>query len=199
MTADLQTLDRFTVRTRYTFKATQLDFYIRGQREPVARIVKRVTSNLRDLAEIRVGRGLQEIAGYASFGGHKVFGPRYGLLGTIESHFRNFTYSPWTIEQNDAPLLVSRAVGVSSIRYVFPFILVPDGVVMPFQMVFSKQGSRAVSVRIRRHTGLRARFSVEVNDPAIDRRLVIAATYAICGSDSADIREIFHDTVNPLR
>lgn len=198
--AELQSLTSFDVRVSYGRNETTLDVRVSGRPAPVARLFKPSQYDGRAPFQLLAGPQLTELAGYIT--PFSAFASDRTKLGTVKSRYRVLRPNRWEYDQPGLPTLTARPRGGSSVRYLFPLSLVLTSSIvnnfMPFK--FSFQAKEMQGFQIARATGLRARFTVAVYDPRIDRRLVLAAVVGLNQFESSDVRqEVVDLTANPFK
>jgi hypothetical protein len=134
-------------------------------------------------------------------GGPVAYGPDGAPLGRVYSRMGVLSRNRWSVEQPGLGMLTAKAVGVSGLRYRGPQSLLlasgPANAVLPFRFHFAGAGSQGFTVH--RRAGVRAEFDVDVSDPRVDRRLVLAAVFQLSQHESNDVRsEIADITGNPF-
>ena len=135
-------------------------------------------------------------------GGLIAYGPDGAPLGRVQSRGDGLGRRQWSVEQPGLDTLVAKAVGVSGLRYRWPQSIVlassPANTILPFAFHFKNAGSAGFTVR--RRTGVRGEFEVDIHDERADRRVVLAAVLGLARDESNDIRsEIADITGNPFR
>jgi hypothetical protein len=199
-TSQLQSLTSFSVTVKYSRSETVLDVTVAGQAAPVARLFKASQYDSRQPFQLLVGAQLTELDGLVT--GFAAFEPDRTKLGTVQSKHRPLRGKRWQVDQPGLPTLTARATGSSAFRYAFPFALVLSGTLansfLPFNFSFQAKDSQGFVVS--RRTGARARFTVTVHDPRVDRRLVLASVVALNQYESSDLRQEAVDlTANPFK
>ena len=210
--ADLQALTSFAVRVRLRRDETTLDAVLPGRSEPVARVHKPAAYSSRQPYQMFVGAGLAEPVGFIA--GFTLFGPDRAQLGKIGDVSGRRGRPRWEVERPGLPTMVSRPVGASASQYRFPFTLPAAilGGLLPFRFSFEPSGPsehsgpfepRQAGVGgfvITRRGGIRSRFEVTVDDPLLDRRVVLAAVTTVNQFGSEDLRKDLVDgATNPFR
>lgn len=198
--ADLQSLTAFSVTPRYGRNETTFDVRAAGQSAPVARLFKASQYDSRHPLQVLIGPQLTDPAGYVNAFG--AYAADQTQLGTVRSRYRSLRATRWQLDQTNLSTLVARPTGISSLRYRFPFVIVLGRSVasnfLPFRFWFQAKDSQGFVVS--RHAGIRARFTVAVHDPRLDRRLILAAVVALSERESGDLRQEAIDlTANPFK
>lgn len=199
-TTELHTLTSFTVTTKYGRNQTILDVVATGHPTPIARLFKASQYDSRQPLQLLVGPQLADPAGYIS--GFAAYAADRTKLATVVSRRRPFGVRRWQLEQTGLPALTAKPTGTSSIRYRFPLAIVLTGTLangfLPFQFRFRSAASEGFTVS--RHAGIRARFTVTVHDPRLDRRIILATVVALSKHESSDLRQEGVDlTANPFK
>jgi hypothetical protein len=198
--SELRSLASFTVAVSYGRNETALDVRVTGQPEPVARLFKASQYDSRFPFQVLTGPQLSEVGGYVT--PFAAFAANRAQLGKVKSRYRPLRAKSWEVEQPGLPVLSARPIGASSLRYRFPFsLLLADTLAdsfLPFNFLF--QGNESRGFVVSRATGIRARFTVTVHDPRVDRRLVLAAVVGLNRYASSDVRQDVVDlTANPFK
>jgi hypothetical protein len=199
--AVLRGLTDFTVRARFQLRRTVLDIHQPGRREPVARMVKPTRIYQPVAYELFTGSSLDELAGHLTTGG--AVGPDGTTIGIVNRsggripdaavHPLSGVRQPgsgsdprfWRVAQLDLPPLTGRVVGlvtwlcfnwITSLLgwlglIVWPRMLVP--------LTFDFRGPDGRGFRVMTAGWYRARVTVRVDDPRVERRLVLACVAAV--------------------
>jgi hypothetical protein len=198
--AELRSLTAFRVSARYGRTETTFDVRMPGRPTPVARLFKAGPYDSLRAFHVLTGPDLTDLAGYVT--GLAAYAPDRTQVGSVASRSRVLRPARWSVEQPGLGTLAAQHAGISAVRFVFPFSIVLSGTVadtvLPFRFCFRSSDSRGFVVS--RHTGLRARFTVTVHDPRLDRRLILAAVVSLNRYASSDLRQDIVDaTANPFQ
>jgi hypothetical protein len=197
---ELQAVTSFSVTPRYGRNETSLDVNMTGQPAPIARLFKASQYDSRRPLQVLVGPQLTDLAGYVN--SFAAYAPDRTKIGVIGSRRRPLGTKRWHLDQPGLPTLTAKPTGASSLRYRFPLALVLAGTIansfLPFHFRFQSKDSQGFTVS--RRAGVRARFTVIMHDPRLDRRLVLATVVALSQYESNDLRQEAVDlTANPFK
>ncbi|GDY33093.1 hypothetical protein [Gandjariella thermophila] len=196
----IQSLTSFTVTAHYGRDDTTFDVRSGDGSGPVARAHKASAFDSRAPYQVLVGPQLDQPAGFVNAFG--AWTTERTKIGTVTSERRLLGRKRWQVNQHDLPSLTGEPIGASAVRYRFPFSLVLTNTaadnVLPFKLTFIAPGSDGFVVA--RSAGVRARFTVTVRDPRLDRRVLLACVIALSLYESADLRQQVADfTANPFK
>jgi hypothetical protein len=187
-----------TVTVRYSPAGTAFEVRVPGQADPVARVTKESNYSTPRPFQVHTGPGPGEFAGYVT--PFAAYGPDRTKLGTIKSRHRVLRPDRWQVDQPGLGVLPAHPAGPGRIRYVFPFSLVLSGnvtnAVLPF--IFRFRSARSAGFTVHRKAGLRARFTVAVHAPEVDRLIVLATVVALNQFESTDLRQEAVDLAGPF-
>ncbi|OKH99798.1 hypothetical protein A6A06_22255 [Streptomyces sp. CB02923] len=197
-------LDAFTVTAEYGRSHTTFLVHAEGQREPAARMHRDAAYDGLRPYEVRTGPEFSEIAGYVN--DFKAFTPERAELGSVAHKQRTTGPDSWTFTQHGLGELTGLPEGAGAkVRHGsllrMAFDATRTNAVLSHRLRFSSPASPASEgFAFVRHTGIRARYSVEVHDPRVDRLLVLACIAHYNRFVAADPRQFTSTlTANPFK
>lgn len=129
--------------------------------------------------EIRVGgpagTTVALAGGSGPVGAINVAAPDGAILGSIRKHGGR-----WELSQPQAPLLIGTGRGIAgAVRKADAEAISGLGLsqVLPYRVLFTANGEPALT--IQRHTGVRSRYTIDIQSTSLDRRLVLAQVIAL--------------------
>jgi hypothetical protein len=176
----LQAQRRLTVTGRYDRNETRFDVCLPGNPTPVARVWQPHASmaEVRQPLSILAGAEGQTVVGLVGVAGSKyaVYDADKNPIGTIASVRKALRRRKW---QTDQPGLATFTGSSRGIRRLYDAITNADleAYFLPFKFVFTAPGQPGF--QIRRRIGIRDRYTVDIDGPHLDRRLVLAQLVAL--------------------
>ena len=125
--------------------------------------------------EIRTGadQPVALIGGTGAVGAFTVAQPDGTVVGTIRVN-----RSLWELRQPQAPVVIGADHGLAGmLRRLDQYLTTGVFLVLPYRMEFTVDGQAAFS--LRRAAGPGHRFSIDVHQPWLDRRLILAQVLAL--------------------
>ncbi|MDR1999535.1 MAG: hypothetical protein LBQ06_06295 [Frankiaceae bacterium] len=197
----LGALRSFSVTIGLHLNETVLDVLEPGASHPVARLRKQAPIRALVAYQLLVGPALADVAALVTpYGAQAPDGAVLGIVNCSGGRTPDADFHPmrrarhtryddnparWRIVQPGLPPLAGQPVGPRGPRSVRRFIdaiewigvdLPPTGALVRLALRFSAVGSAGFTVRLPARS---ARFEVAVDDPRIDRRLVLACVAAL--------------------
>ena len=93
----------------------------------------------------------------------------------------------WHLEQTGLPTFIGTMRGIRVLLNIVSYDRNFEGLFFPFRFDFSAPGQ--AGFRIRRRTGLRSRIRARIDNPLIDRRLVVAQMIAFSRWEQETLRK----------
>lgn len=111
-----------------------------------------------------------------------------GVIGSIKGGVFQWN---WQAEQSGLAVFTGKPRGVRRMYNRVPII--PDGQLgeslLPFHFTFTAPGQPGF--QIRRRGGVHERYLVDIENPAVDRRLVLAQLMALCAREHTTLSDQF--------
>lgn len=178
----IQHLDSFDVTFEFHRNETTWTIRTGGRDAPVARLHKQAAVNSVKPFEVHGGPGLDRLLGHVAIG--IALGPDGARIGTVAHQTLGglegglLTDELWLFRQQDLGVLEGRPVGLGSrARHAFGVgSLVDNGVTDVFlEHRLRYSNADTDGFELTRRSGLRSRYDVRIDDPRVNRLLVLSA------------------------
>ncbi|MER7753720.1 hypothetical protein [Kitasatospora sp. NPDC097643] len=193
-----ESLSAFTVAIDYGRAHTTFLVHADGAAQPVARMHKDAAYDHSAPYQVFGGPGLDQLLGHVT--GFAAIGPDRSPIGKVDHQSRSWRHDLWTFAQQGLAVLEGEPVGLGNkARRSLP--LLDRGVVdaaLTFKLRY--RSAESAGFELTRHAGVRATYSVQVDDPRISRLLVLACVAHFNTYGTADPRKALVDvTANPFK